>query len=360
MPEKLIERFATPLEIALRFLDVGVKVLTNDVEVAAGLRRYYAPYLAGEVARPASVVSLIQGRLEPGGEFSDVPRADGKRVKEAVQEVAGGRLILKRATGVVMGLSSTRAFAVGDMRGNLNQGINLINHCYAKAILARGYRLLHASGVTWQGRTAALVGVPGAGKSTAALHCVEAGFRFLSNDRVLAKPLADGVEALGYPKQPRVNPGTLLHHPRLASLLEAEEREALAALPAADLWRLERKIDVDLDAIYGCGTVELRGRLEALVLLGWRLDGRGFGVRELDAAQASTRLALFSKDLGAFDLSRPGAGPASADGDGPYRPLLERVRLLEVWGRTDFQRLVELVGEVLGAPPGSARASPHA
>ena len=34
----------------------------------------------------------------------DLVRADGKRVKEAVQEVAGGRLILKRATGVVMGL----------------------------------------------------------------------------------------------------------------------------------------------------------------------------------------------------------------------------------------------------------------
>ena len=65
--------------------------------------------------------------------------------------------------------------------------------------------------------------MPGAGKSTASLHVVEAGWRFLSNDRVLARATSDGrVEVRGYPKQPRVNPGTLVHHPRLAeSLREA-------------------------------------------------------------------------------------------------------------------------------------------
>jgi HprK-related kinase B len=64
-----------------------------------------------------------------------------------------------------------------------------------------------------------LAGMPATGKSTAAVHLVEAGFRFLSNDRVLVRPGPAGVDALGYPKQPRVNPGTLLHHPRLVGLL---------------------------------------------------------------------------------------------------------------------------------------------
>jgi hypothetical protein len=52
-------------------------------------------------------------------------------------------------------------------------------------------------------------------------------------------------------KQPRVNPGTLLGHPRLAALLVPADRAALAALPAGELWDLERKSDVDLDSIYG-------------------------------------------------------------------------------------------------------------
>jgi hypothetical protein len=108
-----------------------------------------------------------------------------------------------------------------------------------------------------------LAGPPGAGKSTAALHLVERGFRFLSNDRVLARSASDSVEALGYPKQPRVNPGTLVHHPRLGDLLEPGDRRVLEALSPAELWRLERKRDVDLDTIYGKGTVELRGRMQA-------------------------------------------------------------------------------------------------
>ncbi len=148
-----------------------------------------------------------------------------------MREADGDRFILKRETGVVMGLRRGEAFAIGDLRANLNQAVNLVNACYAKAMLARGHVLLHAAGVSRNGRTAVLSGVPGAGKSTAALHLVEAGFRFLSNDRVLARPVGDRVEVLGYPKQPRVNPGTLLHHPRLVALLEPEERETLEAMP---------------------------------------------------------------------------------------------------------------------------------
>jgi hypothetical protein len=62
--------------------------------------------------------------------------------------------------------------------------------------------LLHASAVSRKERTAVLAGLPGAGKSTSARHLVEAGFQCLSNDRVLAKPMPNMVEALGYPKQP--------------------------------------------------------------------------------------------------------------------------------------------------------------
>jgi HprK-related kinase B len=323
-------------------------VKTNDPEIHARLASYFRPYVVtGSLA--LAEISLIQGSVPISGEFVDLVREGGRRPKEATQEVAGGRLVLKRATGVLIGLWPDGAFAVGDIRTHLNQGINLVNNCYAKVVLRRGHVLLHASAVARGRRTAVLAGPPGAGKSTSALHLVEAGFRCLSNDRVLAKPLPNTVEALGYPKQPRVNPGTLLGHPRLSALLVPADRAALAALPAHELWELERKSDVDLDSIYGAGAVELSGRMEALVLLKWRRDGRGLDVRRLSVDEALAALPLVYKNLGAFDLDRaPGAVTTDAERDA-YRELFGRVAVVEVTGGVDFGGLVGVVDRLLSS-----------
>jgi HprK-related kinase B len=347
-PESLIAQFETPYALELRFCDVPIRVLTNDEEIWARLQLYYAPYVMAGDWTPVTSVRLIRGEVDPGGHFLDIERGEEKKVKEAVQDVPGGRFILKRTTGVIMALWPGHAFAAGDLRSNLNQGINLINACYAKAVLRRGHLLLHASAVSWNGCTVALAGPPGVGKSTAALHLVEEGFRFLSNDRVLAKVTADGVEVLGYPKQPRVNPGTLLHHPRLALLLKPEEREALTAMREAELWKLEQKVDVDLDAIYGRGTVELRGRMQALVLLKWRLGGPRFSVRRVETAEALTNISVIHKDLGPFDLDRsPARAGQAAEQLSRYGDLLARLTVVEVTGQVDFSALVDAVGGLL-------------
>jgi HprK-related kinase B len=356
-PQALLAPVATLHELALSFVDVTLRVRTNDPEVRAALAVYYRRWVVADPSAALAEVRLIQGTPPAGGEFTDLKRPDGRKAKEATRDVGDGRLILKRTTGVLMGLWTGGAFAVGDLRGNLNQAINLINNCYAKAVLKRGHLLLHASAVSHAGRTAVLAGPPGAGKSTAALHLVEAGFRCLSNDRVLAKALGDHVEILGYPKQPRVNPGTLLGHPRLSALLAPEERAALASLPPDALWELERKSDVDLDAIYGEGTVELRGRMRALVLLKWRRGGEGLRVRRLAPAEALADLRLFYKNLGAFDLDRPAQAPATPDERARYAELLARVEVVEVTGRPDFEALVSLVGDVLDAAPAPREAS---
>jgi HprK-related kinase B len=354
-PAELVRGVATPFGLDLEFVGVAVRVLTNDQSIWSGLHRYYARYRCERAGDPVAVVRLIQGLAEAPDGVTDLERGGGKQAKEAVRDVPGGRLVLKKATGVVMGLWPGQAVAVGDVRANLNQGINLVNACYAKAVLARGHLLLHASGVTGDGRTAALAGPPGAGKSTAALYCVEGGFRFLSNDRVLARPDPGGAEALGYPKQPRVNPGTLLHHPRLRSLLKPEDRERLATMAPRQLWELERKADVDLDAIYGPGTVDLRGRLHVLILLKWSLEGRGFQVRDLDTTEALANVPFLHKDLGAFDLDRPARADRAVHRLSAYAALLSRLRVVEVTGHTDFAALVDLVGGLLAADRGARR-----
>ena len=345
-PESLVATIEAPHSLSLCFADVPIRVKTNDPDILARLASYFRPYVVSG-SPPLADVTLIQGALPLSGEFVDVVRDGGRRPKEATQEVAGGRLVIKRATGVLIGLWPGGAFAVGDIRSHLNQGINLVNNCYAKVVLRRGHVLLHASAVTRKDRTAVLAGPPGAGKSTSALHLVEAGFRCLSNDRVLAKSMPKMVEALGYPKQPRVNPGTLLGHPRLSALLDPADRAALAALPARELWELERKSDVDLDSIYGPGAVELRGQMVALVLLKWRRGGHGLDVHRLTVDGALAALPLVYKNLGAFDLDRaPGSGMTAAERD-CYRELFGRVAVVEVTGGVDFVGLVGVVDRLL-------------
>jgi HprK-related kinase B len=345
----LAERFAAPFELTLRIIDVPIHVATNDAGVHARLQTYFAPYvlpLDTGASASVAVVRLIQGALDPGGAFCDVPRAPGRKVKEAIQERPDGRLIWKRETGVIMGLWPGHALAVGDLRAHLNQAINLVCASYAKVVLGRGHLLLHASAVSRGGRAVALGGAPGAGKSTAALRLVEAGSQFVSNDRALVRPDATGAEILGYPKQPRVNPGTLLHHPRLWSLLSAEDRTALASLPPGELWALERKADVDLGTLYGPAAVSLRGRLGALVILKWRPESGRPVLRRLDAAAALAEVPLVYKDLGVFDLDRPPrVGPTAADLS-RYAELFAKVGVTEVTGGVDFGLLVDAVRDL--------------
>jgi HprK-related kinase B len=346
--EALVASFPTPLALDLRFADVSVRVLTNATEVWAGLRRYYAPWVQDHEDAGCAIVRLIQAEAPPLAGFVPVARGDGRPPKEAVCEVRGGRLVRKLATGVLMGLGRRDAFAIGDLVRHLNQGINLVNNRYAKAVLRRGHLLLHASAVVRDGRAVALAGPPGAGKSTAALHLVEHGFRFVSNDRLLVRSHASGVEALGYPKQPRVNPGTLLHHPRLRALLEPADRAALGSLPPAELWKLERKCDVDLEAIYGEGTVTLAAGLAALIVLTWRPAGTGLTVRRLDRSEALACLPLVRKDLGVFDLDRRRREDAVREVLA-YSALFARIVVLEVSGRVDFGALAPTIADLLGA-----------
>ncbi len=167
--------------------------------------------------------------------------------------------------------------------------------------------------------------------------------RFLSNDRVLARAHAGRSRCCGYPKQPRVNPGRCCGHRRLSALLKPDERAALDAMEPGALWALESKRDVDLDAIYGAGTVALEARMHALVLLRWRRDGRGLQIDRLTPEAALDRLEMFRKDLGAFDLDRVPGAPATAAELAGYRALVATVPVLEVSGRVDFRALVGAV-----------------
>ena len=50
------------------------------------------------------------------------------------------------------------------------------------------------------------------------------GVAYLTNDRLFIRRDGPTVAAVGIPKLPRVNPGTIVHNPRLSSLLPEEHR----------------------------------------------------------------------------------------------------------------------------------------
>ena len=92
---------------------------------------------------------------------------------------------------------------------------------------------------------------------------------YLTNDRLFIRRVSDTIEAVGIPKLPRVNPGTVVHNPALHSLIPPEKRDALLRLPAAELWELEEKYDVHVDRTYGPGRITLQAPLSGFLVLNW-------------------------------------------------------------------------------------------
>lgn len=77
------------------------------------------------------------------------------------------------------------------------------------------------------------------------------GTRFVSNDRLILEDSPDGLIMNGVAKLPRINPGTVLNNPHLASVIPEEEKQTFRDLPEDILWHVERKFDVPIDECFG-------------------------------------------------------------------------------------------------------------
>lgn len=332
----------TQLVLALEGFAIGIR--SNSERLLERLADYFAP-VVGEAEPDVEVVAIQCAPLELGLDYRDWRREPGKKGrKDACHDLVGGRVIHKVRTGMTFLQSATFRIAAGPCLANDNQVINFINNQYMNRLQQEGCLNCHAAALTRNGRALAMAGFSGGGKSTLMLHMLEhEGTAFMSNDRLFIGAHPDGVRAQGIPKLPRINPGTILHNPRLHPLIPAAERAQLARLPAAQLWDLEQKYDADITRLYGPGRIETGSRpLAAFMVLNWdRGSDQPLQVLQVDLDERRDLLAAIMKSPGPFYQNRDGQFQRDTQvfDEAAWLHLLERVPVYEARGGVDFDAL---------------------
>ena len=336
----------------LRFGHCTVAVETNRETLRADLERYFKLFLVGGRPTPDIRISVHEA---PGchlpGHFTVKPPEPGKTsVKEAFCDVAAGRIVHKRLTDMYFVFGAGDHLAVGPCGDNLNQVVNFINNRYIEWILCQGCLLGHAAGVVLNGRGLAMAGFSGAGKSTLALHLMNKGATFVSNDRLMIERHKNGLVMHGVAKMPRINPGTALNNPHLRTVMSNAEQERFAALPEDELWELEHKYDAFIDECYGPDRFRLRAAMEGLVILNWQRGGGATRLAPVDLSQRRDLMPAFMKDVGLFFLPDDACAMPTPSPEG-YVAFLARCRVLEISGGVDFAAAAEACRELTSTRP---------
>ncbi|QDT04008.1 hypothetical protein K227x_23940 [Rubripirellula lacrimiformis] len=265
-----------------------------------------------------------------------------------------GRLVLKVRTGMLFLQSDSHRIVRGGCVLNDNQVINFVNCQLMNRLQLRGAVICHASAIVLGQRALAIAGFSGGGKSSLMLRMLtEPGTKFLTNDRLFLEPdSSGGVCAIGVPKLPRINPGTILSLPTLSPILDQAQRDQFAALPADQLWDLEQKYDVDITGLFGADRIASRSPMTDLLVLNWRRDSQSdCQIQRVDLHQRPELLEAIIKSPGPFYSDRDGVFQTDdkrIDLD-PYIDLLDRVNVWEASGRVDFALAADKFRSILEA-----------
>jgi HprK-related kinase B len=333
-----------PPEAALRVRlgDVTIAVRSNSVALIRTLTEYFRPFLDSHTSSDVLIDAVVtEEQPALGLPYQVWQREPGRRLKEMFADIEGGRVIKKIRTGMSFLVGGDIHMAFGPCLDNPNQVINFVVSRQISSMVNRGWLLCHAAGVVDGDQGLAVAGVSGAGKSTLALHLLAQDLGFVSNDRLLVRREPSGFDMFGVPKQPRVNPGTVLNNQSLFSVIPRERRRELAVLEPDVLWQLEEKYDVDVERIFGEGTFHLGAKLSGLVVLAWNprdpSPPRWDEIRLPDHRELVGR--AIGKSPGPFHESEDGlpatAGEVSVD-PAPYLEQLWDLPVLLFTGGVDF------------------------
>jgi HprK-related kinase B len=343
----------------LNFGDCSLSIVSNSQPLLDRLRVYFSHLSQQPSQTSIEVIAIESEVLDSGLSFSDWRREPGKSGrKDAYAELPDGRLILKVRTGMLFLQSQAWRIAAGPCLQYDNQLINFINSQIMNWLQQRDWLICHAAGLMLGNNALAIAGFSGGGKSTLMLHLMEhPRSRFLTNDRLFMRECDSVVEAVGIPKLPRINPGTVVNNNRLESLIDETRRSELLLMPKQELWHLEEKFDVDIERFYGSDRIDTSTAvpLIGLLILNWHNKGlEPVTIGEVDLNVRSELLRAVMKSPGPFYQDRFGAFLQDQDplqGES-YLHLLNRVKVYEVTGGMDFDGLTRLCFEKWGGEVG--------
>ena len=327
-----------PYQVCLSMGDCRFRVMTNSENLARELTTYFAPFLKSTADADISITALQAVVPDLGLTFQVKEPDPGKtKVKEEWADIAGGRVIRKRLTGMHFFFGQGLNLAVGDCEANPNQVVNFINNRFIERKLNDGCLLAHAAGVAVCETGMAMAGFSGMGKSTLALHLVSKGVTFVSNDRLMISPASPCPVMFGVAKHPRINPGTALHNPDLTGIISPEDTARFQSLSPEELWSLEHKYDALIDQLFGPDRFILQCPMRYLVLLNWHRDGSPTRIVEIDINERHDLLEAFMKDTGLFFTAENEYAPTAED----YAKVLNGCRVFEISGGVDFDQAAD-------------------
>ena len=340
-------RAEAPLCVDELYLALGectLRLRSNSTELLTLLADYFSHVVCEPLAHDIEVIAIERDAPELDIDFIDWKREPGKTGrKDSYAELPSARLVRKVRTGMVFLQSERQRIAAGPCLKYNNQVINFINSQYMNWLQNRGWLICHASGLVRDGHCLAIAGLSGGGKSTLMLRMMDhPGVSYLTNDRLFIRRRDGCTEAVGIPKLPRINPGTIVHNPALHGLLTAQQRAAFLAMPPAQLWTLEDKYDVHVERVYGPGRISARASLSAFLVLNWeRGSDQPLRVERVDLAERPELLAAMMKSPGPFYQFADGRffDDRMTLDQATYLQNLDAIDIFEASGGVDFEAL---------------------
>ncbi|MEO9528081.1 HprK-related kinase B [Roseibium sp.] len=338
------------------FLTVGgfvIEVRCTSEALLAELLRYFQHVISAPGSPHMTVHVLGTAELPFKVDYADWTREPGKSGrKDAICDLENGRLVMKVRTGIQFVQAPAWAIAFGPAGDHPNQVINFVNTQILNHFQRQGWSACHAAAVRTADRGLAISGLSGGGKSTTMLRLMEiAGTKYVTNDRLLVRNAGNRTDALGIPKLPRINPGTIVNNARLSGLLDEEREEELRNMEPDELWHVEEKYDLFIDDIYGPGRIAHDAQLTDFWVLNWSRNSTvPTQVKETELNSRPDLLSAIVKSPGPFFQAADGAfwtDRSQLDTDA-YLDALSGVRVWEVTGHIDFDALFDAGADLLG------------